>query len=352
MGRPMWLSGLTRQISGAGGPIKSYGSDMPAEPSGTTMPPRPKIGLALGAGVARGWSHIGVIQVLEEAGFAPDVVAGTSIGALVGGCYAARKLPELEEFARGLTRGRVFRLLDLAWSRSGMLSGDKLRELLDQALGETRIEHLEKPFICIGTELLTGHEIWLRSGRLSKAIRASYALPGVFTPVFFKQFWLIDGAVVNPIPVSACRALGARLVVAVNLNNDVFGGTVIQAPEIEQINGTGSNNFASSDPSQPQQKSFLRQMFAGSEADTPGFTTVLMAAFNISQDRMARSRLAGDPPDISVNPLAHDIGLFDFDKAAEAIEAGRDAARKALPEIERLITVLNTASHMQIGNDR
>jgi NTE family protein len=303
---------------------------------------RPRIGLALGAGVARGWGHIGVIQVLEEAGITPDVVAGTSIGALVGGCYAAGKLAELEQFARELTRGRVFRLLDLAWNRSGVLSGDKLRELLDQALGEIRIEELPKPFICIGTELLTGHEIWLRTGRLSKAIRASYALPGIFSPVFFKEFWLIDGAVVNPIPVSACRAMGARMVIAVNLNNDVVGGTVIQAPEA--TNGLRSlSPFTAVSEQQPSSKSFLRQMFGGG-SDEPGFTTVLMAAFNISQDRMARSRLAGDPPDVAITPLSHDIGLFDFDKAVEAIEAGREAAKKALPEIERVLAVLEAAS--------
>ncbi len=304
---------------------------------------RPRIGLALGAGVARGWSHIGVIEVLEEAGIELDVVAGTSIGALVGGCYAANKLQELKQFALELTRGRVFRLLDLAWNRSGVLSGDKLRELLDEALGEARIEHLPKPFICIATELLTGHEIWLRSGRLSKAIRASYALPGVFSPIFFKEFWLIDGAVVNPIPVSACRAMGARMVIAVNLNNDVFGGTVIQAPEIDARNGLASLSPFKPGEGVESPKSFLRQMFGGGSGE-PGFTTVLMAAFNISQDRMARSRMAGDPPDIAISPQSHDIGLFDFDKAAEAIAAGREAAEKALPEIKRVLGILEIAS--------
>ena len=238
-------------------------SNMTSEKTG-----RPKIGLALGAGVARGWTHIGVIQQLIEEGIEPDVVSGTSVGALVGGCYAAGKLHMLEEFARSLTRTKIFRLLDISWSKSGMISGDKLRELLDEGLGETRIEHIEKPFICIGTELLTGHEIWLRKGRLSKALRASYALPGVFSPVYFKELWLIDGAVVNPIPVSACRAMGARMVIAVNLNNDAFGGTVIQAPGLAGIESALETQQTDAKTNRPQ-KSLLRQMFGGS-SDEPG----------------------------------------------------------------------------------
>ncbi len=309
----------------------------------TTRAGRPKIGLALGAGVARGWSHIGVIQKLKEEGIEPDVVSGTSVGALVGGCYSAGKLNQLEEFARSLTRTKIFRLLDLSWSKAGMLSGDKLREVLDAALGEIRIEEIEKPFICIGTELLTGHEIWLRKGRLSKALRASYALPGVFTPVYFKELWLIDGAVVNPIPVSACRAMGARLVISVNLNNDAFGGTVIQAPEIADVERTVLKASAEASRKKPQ-KSVLQQMF-GSRSNEPGLTTVLMAAFNISQDRLARSRLAGDPPDIHINPVAPDIGLFDFDKSAEAIEAGRDAAAKVIPDLKYAMQRLEAVAH-------
>lgn len=310
-------------------------------------PGQPRIGLALGAGVARGWSHIGVIQKLAEEGIEPDVVSGTSVGALVGGCYAAGRLENLEEFARSLTRTKIFRLLDLSWGKAGLISGDRLRELLDDALGETRIEEVEKPFICIGTELLTGHEIWLRKGRLSKAIRSSYALPGVFSPVYFKELWLIDGAVVNPIPVSACRAMGARVVIAVNLNADAFGGTVIQAPEIADVERTVVHLNAQAEKPKPQ-KSVLRQMF-GRNSNEPGLTTVLMAAFNISQDRLARSRLAGDPADITINPAANGIGLFDFDKAEEAIEAGREAAARAIPEIKRAIGWLDAAAHVKPG---
>lgn len=280
---------------------------------------RPAIGLALGAGAARGFAHIGVITRLAEAGFSPDVVAGTSVGALAGGCHAAGKLEALTEFALSLTRRRIFSLLDFTWRGTGIITGDRLAKLLDQHLGNTRMEDLPIPFICIATELLTGHEVWLRRGELAPAIRASYALPGLFGPVRIGRQWLIDGAVVNPTPVSACRALGARLVIAVNLNSDAFTGTVIQKPE-----------------------EYLAEPENGDA--TPSLGAVLVAAFNISQDRLARSRLAGDPPDINIAPRTSDIGLFAFDKAAQAIEAGRVATERMLPEIEAAVLALERAA--------
>ena len=184
---------------------KSSNHTQTADPS-----PPAKVGIAFGAGVAKGWSHIGVIKRLDEAGIVPDVIAGASIGALAGGCYAAGKIDALEKFALGLTRRRVFSLMDFSWRGSGIISGNKLAQMLQDELGDTQVEDLERPFICIGTELNTGHEIWLQKGHLVTAMRASYALPGVFKPIHFNDMWLIDGAVVNPIPVSACRAPGRQ----------------------------------------------------------------------------------------------------------------------------------------------
>ncbi len=296
------------------------------------------IGLALGAGAARGWSHIGVIERLLEAGFQPSCVAGTSIGALIGGCYAAGLLEELKHFALSLTRRRLFSFLDFAWGGSGLITGDRLTTLLDEHIGELEFSELEVPFICIATELLTGHEIWLRDGSVVTAMRGSYALPGVFKPAHRDGKWLIDGAVVNPIPVSACRAMNSRLVIAVNLNSDAFGGTVIQQSLETEQNGANNNGAT---PSR-ERPSMLRQMLGSSEE--PGLTTVLVAAFNISQDRLARSRLAGDPPDINIMPRTPDIGLFEFDKARQAIDAGREAAERALPDIEYALDVLERVS--------
>src|SRR5690606_22483552 len=187
-----------------------------------------KIGLALGAGAARGWAHIGVLRGLLDAGIVPDIVAGTSIGAVVGGCHVAGRLDEVEAFARSLTRRRVFGYLDFNMTGSGLITGQRLRDRLLEHLGDTSIESLDTRFTAVATEIGTGHEIWLSRGRLVDAIRASYALPGIFKPVNVGGRWLFDGALVNPVPVSVCRALGARYVIAVNLNADMVGrGTVV-----------------------------------------------------------------------------------------------------------------------------
>lgn len=293
----------------------------------------PRLGIAFGSGAARGWAHIGVAQRLTEAGIVPDVVAGTSIGALVGGCDVAGRLAALEEFARSLTRRRLFGLLDISWRGSGLINGGRLTDLLVEQLGDTRIEDLPRPFICIATELATGHELWLKRGPMVEALRASYALPGVFQPVHLANRWLIDGAVVNPIPVSACRALGARVVIAVNLNTDAFGtGTVIQAPRTSH---SLAGRPASSQPSGLPNAAL--ENLDSLVPDKPSITAVLVAAFNISQDRLARSRMAGDPPDITIAPRAADIGIFDFDRAADSIRLGREAAEAALPHIESLM---------------
>lgn len=275
---------------------------------------RHAIGLALGAGAARGWAHIGAIERLEENGIHACAIAGSSIGALAGGMHAVGKLAVLKDFALGLTRRRVLSLLDISWRGSGLIAGERLGNLLDAAVGGVTFADAGIPFICIATELGTGHELWLRSGELAPAIRASYALPGVFRPVRVNGHWLIDGGVVNPVPVAACRALGARMVIAVNLGPETATGIAIQNPP----------DISASDKARA----------------APSLTSVLVAAFNITQDRLSRSRLAGDPPDISLNPRANGQGLFEFDKAEKAIAAGREAVDRAMPDIERALSVL------------
>ncbi len=302
---------------------------------------KPKIGIALGGGAARGWSHIGVLQALAEVGLSPDIVVGTSIGSVVGGCYVSDKLDELEIFARSLTRRRVFGLLDFNFAGSGLISGQRLSEELNDHLKHVQIENLNNKFVAVATELKTGHEIWLSKGPLVPAMHASYALPGIFRPVRINNRWLIDGALVNPIPVSVCRALGARIVIAVNLNWDFFGkGTVVPdqdafeedvIPEAENKPSVGNGRAA---------QNLLRRQFFGQGGDTPGISSVMMDAFNIIQDRIARSRLAGDPPDIMVMPILEEMGLFDFHMADKAIASGKQATEKVLEDIERAVSVL------------
>src|SRR3712207_5197420 len=221
----MFWDGIPRRSAGMGGGGGDTVMQAPGEKDPRT---RVKIGLALGGGAARGWSHIGVLRVLEAAGIVPDVIAGCSIGAVVGGCYAAGKLDALEAFACSLTKRRVMGLLDFHITGSGLIGGGRLQKLLDQDLTDQRIETLPMRFCTIATELVTGHEIWLTKGPLVQAMRASYALPGIFDPVMIRGRWLMDGALVNPIPITAARALGADLVICVNLNSEVRArGTVL-----------------------------------------------------------------------------------------------------------------------------
>ncbi len=301
--------------------------------------PRPTIGLVLGGGAARGWAHIGVVHALAEAGIRPHIITGTSIGAVVGGCYAAGALDNLEAFARSLTRRRVFGLLDLNFVGSGLISGNRLSRLLAARLQKSRIEDLPQKFVAIATELGTGHEIWMSRGELVEAMRASYALPGIFQPVRVGGRWLVDGALVNPVPVSAARALGATIVIAVNLQTDVFGrGTVVPDHSAEPIAEHAIAEVAAAGA--PRARRVLRRQLIGGDGGPPGISAVMVEAFNIIQDRIARSRLAGDPPDVMIGPKLGSIGHFDFHRAAEAIDIGYDTAQKAAAETRDAITAL------------
>ena len=297
----------------------------------------PQIGLALGSGVARGWAHIGVLKVLTRAGFLPDIIAGTSIGAVVGGFYAAKMLSDIEDFALRTTRRGIFGLADLSMRRGGLFSGRRLTDQLHENLGGTQIEDLPRAFVPVATELATGHEIWLRHGSMVDALRASYALPGIFAPVHLDGRWLIDGALVNPVPASVCRAFGARLVIAVNLNRDAFGKASTSKPVLLEADQDDELELKSDDQENQTRlgsyKAMLRQMFSSSEK-IPGMTTVMLSAFNIVQDRLARSRLAGDPPDITITPRVGHISLLEFESAAEAIRIGELATEERLPFIE------------------
>ena len=306
------------------------GSDRNPCGRGQNTQPSRGVALALGGGAARGWSHIGVLRALDEANIPIKMIAGTSVGALVGGCYLAGKLDELEEFARSLTPRRIIGFLDVTLRGSGLISGFRLAERMAEHLGDTQVEQLDRPLVCIATEIHTGHEIWLTEGSLIDAIRASYALPGIFEPVTLNNRVLVDGALVNPVPVPVCRAYEADAVVAVNLSSDIFGrGTVVRG-----------NTMGSS----------ISQPVGGAESDNQGMgnspivklgkalgvSGVMVEAFNIIQDRIARSRLAGDPPDMSIIPSVGHIGLAEFHKADQAIEAGYEAAQFEVARLKQL----------------
>jgi NTE family protein len=299
---------------------------------------RVRIGLALGSGAARGWAHIGVLQALTEAGLVPDVIAGCSVGAVVGGCYAAGKLDKIEAFARLLTKRRILGLLDFQIGGAGLIGGERLRALLERDLGSTAIGDLPLRFAAVATEIATGHEIWLTQGSLVDAIRASYALPGVLEPLNSGGRLLMDGALVNPIPVTLARALGADFVICINLNGDPrTRGTVIPAhgcvrEPLQPV--TGATGWWAR---LQTQRAIPKPSRARSASRVARPATILTDAFNIAQDRIARSRLAGDPPDLMISPRLAEIGLFEFHRAAETIALGRRATEKLLPEIREVL---------------
>jgi NTE family protein len=303
---------------------------------------RLSIGLVLGGGAARGFAHIGVLRTLAAHGIRPDVIAGTSIGAVVGGLFAAGQLDAFEDWCRQLTRRRVLGYLDFRFGGSGLISGSRLASKLEGTIGNTSFADLPLRLAAIATEIGTGHEIWLTRGRVSEAMAASYALPGIFPPKLIGGRWLMDGAMVNPLPISAARALGARLVIAVNLNADNFGrGTTIQdhGPDDEDDARRAQHELDRNRRGMFRPDRLLHREFFGAP-DRPGLSTVMVEAFQVMQDRITRSRLAGDPPDVMISPRLGRINLFDFHRAKDAIALGAEAAEKSIEAISESIAAL------------
>ena len=308
---------------------------------------RPVIGLALGGGAARGFAHIGVVRTLSAYGIVPDVVVGTSIGAVVGGAFAAGHLDTLETWARSLQPRNVLSYLDLKLNGSGLIGGDKLAAELEISLGKTLIEDLPLKFATVATEVRTGHETWVTHGRIVEAMRASYALPGIFSPVLIGDRWLVDGALVNPVPVSVARALGAEIVIAANLSSDIFAHSTT-------IYSHGAPAVAQQVPAEPApprrgigkffsaERAVKREFFGG--GGRPGISSVMVDAFNIMQDRITRARLAGDPPDLLITPRVGQVGWFDFHRAEELIAHGARAAERAMASIQEVIDILAPAT--------
>jgi NTE family protein len=285
---------------------------------------RPRIGLALGGGSARGWSHIGVIRQLEQAGIAPDLVCGTSIGALVGAAYAYKNLDKLEAWVTSLDWKDVVRFLDVGLS-GGLIKGSRVIDFFREHIVDCDFSNLALPFACVATDLATGREVWLREGSVSAAVRASISQPGLFEPVEHDERFLVDGNLVNPVPVSLARALGADIVIAVDLGSDLVSQRFRSTPAAAAANGV----FA-----------WLGERLqsvvgAGTRRSTPSILAVVTGSLAIMQVRIARSRLAGEPPDVLIAPTLGHLGLLDYHRAAEAISEGREAAALALPMIRR-----------------
>ncbi|MBE9553521.1 MAG: patatin-like phospholipase RssA [Proteobacteria bacterium] len=302
---------------------------------------RPRIGLALGSGAARGLAHIGVIRALAEAGIEPDIVCGSSIGAIVGASYAAGKIEALEDWVRTITWREIVSLLDVRFSSGGLIEGERLIRFLSELLGDVAIENLAKPFAAIATDFHSGREIWLKEGALTEALRASIALPGLFSPAKVGDRWLVDGGIVNPVPVSPCRALGADIVIAVNLNGDLVSKHSVATPESRvKTDGQGPwpellEGLMSDIPSVVRGGvGAIAERLLGPETGSPGYFDVIFGSVNIMQDHITRSRMAGDPPDVMLTPRLNQIGLLEFNRAEAAIEEGRRSVQRMLPALK------------------
>jgi NTE family protein len=302
-----------------------------------------KIGLALGSGSARGWSHIGVIRALAEQGIEPDVVSGCSIGSLVGAAYAKGELDKLEEWARQLRWQEIVDLMDINFLGGGFMKGDKLFQYIRRQTDDINIENLSIPFAAVTTDFDTGREVWLQRGSLLDAVRASIALPGLFTPAKLDGRWYVDGGLVNPVPVSLCRALGAEIVIAVNLNGELVGKhrqqrekELARAREKEsQAEIMLWDRFAGQfkDSFRSTKEAWLEELL-GANKEMPGMFEVLAGSINVMQDRITRSRMAGDPPDVMLTPRLAHIGMLEFDRADEVIAEGYGSLERMQAALE------------------
>lgn len=316
----------------------------PPERRGEFSPERgiPGIGLALGGGMARGFAHIGALNALNRHGIYPSIVAGTSIGAVVGAAYLTGQLRELEKWAMALNRMRILSYLDFRVRSAGLIGGKRLNSLLGKYFKDVNIEDLPHPFIAIASDLVTGHEVWLRKGSLIEAMTASFALPGVFPPVERNHRFLIDGALVNPCPVSACQAMGARLTIAVDLHADLIGKATKPGQNYQTVAGFDLFNEKDvpKEAAEPFMNNSLTRRLFRREDQSPSLFGVMVSSLGIIQDRLTRSRMAGDPPDVHIKPHIGHIGLLEFEKAQELIAAGEAAVIRAMPDIRAAMDVL------------
>ncbi|MEO0392233.1 MAG: patatin-like phospholipase family protein [Pseudomonadota bacterium] len=303
---------------------------------------RTKVGLALGAGAARGWALIGVLRALEAAGLKPDIIAGTSIGAITGAAYVTGQLDGLEAYARKLRMLDMVGLMDVTLSQGGLVATDRIAKELQLSIADMAIEEVPIPFACVATNLASGREVWLDKGPIKSAIWASAALPGLLPPIQRDDRWLVDGALVNPVPVSVCRAMGADIVVAINLNADLSN-----LPRLEKAEGRATDSNE-----QKESRSWLQNSMAGVFGDRgiawldnvtskrnprPNPLEVMVGCTDIYQDRMSRTRLAADPPDALIEPPLGAFSALDFQKAGEMIEIGHRHTTAMLPVIQQAL---------------
>jgi len=303
--------------------------------------PQPKIGLVLGSGSARGWCHIGIIEALNEKGIIPDIVCGSSIGAMVGAAFVADRMSPLKDWVLALKWREIASSVSVGLSGGGLIDGNVFKDLMVKLNIDAPIESYATPFACVATDLATGREIWLRDGPVHEAVRASMAMPGVFSPARQGEEWLLDGGLVNPVPVSTCRALGADFIIAVNLNDNLVDGRIETRVAGQGQNGHRVTQMPVSEglfqkvPSSIQQRiSKITPHPRTPKPAAPGYFEVFESSINIMQEQITQGRLSAEPPDVMLVPRVGHMGLFDFQRAQEAIAEGRTCVEQALPKLK------------------
>ncbi|MDH3328632.1 MAG: patatin-like phospholipase RssA [Desulfobulbaceae bacterium] len=294
-----------------------------------------KIGLALGSGSSRGWAHIGILSALSEHGIKPGIICGTSIGSLVGASYVADNIEKLEAWVRSLTRFETVRFFEINSSLNGFVDTERLHNFLNEYVADDQdvIEDLSKQFAAVSTDLETGREVWFTQGPILEAVWASISMPGLFPAIKNNSRWLVDGGLVNPVPVSVCRALGADIVIAVNLNGDIVGKHF--TPPIKRTVQDHSIRGKITELVREYTDTFFSSRRENDKP--PSLFDAIAGSVNIIQDRITRSRMAGDPPDILLSPKLSHIGLLEFYRAGEAIEEGKKCVERMLPEITHVL---------------
>ena len=288
------------------------------------------VSLVLGSGGARGYSHIGVIEELERRGYEIVCVAGSSMGALVGGVYAAGRLQEYRQWVTGLSWVSVFKLMDLTLRGEGTIRGERLLKRLREILGNPLIEELAIPYTAVATDLTHQKEVWFQNGSLLDAIRASIAVPGFFTPVIEEERMLVDGGVLNPIPIIPTVAAHADLIIAVDLNSDVKMPQV-SLPDTQYLNRSGFSDEWHLDGS-PQEESEADEVSLPNKG--AGRIDVLLNAVEVMQESLGKYKVAGYPPDLLIQIPKDACSFYDFHRASEMIELGRCISERSLESME------------------
>lgn len=303
------------------------------------------VSLVLGSGGARGYAHIGVIEEIERRGYEIICIAGSSMGALVGGVYAAGGLAEYRDWVKGLSKFEIFRLLDIAFTR-GTIRGERLFQRLNDIIGNPTIEDLPIDYTAVATDIVRQKEVWFQAGPLQTAMRASVAVPGFFTPYVHEHRILVDGGVLNPLPIIPTVASHADLIIAVDLNARDPRHDVLDLPDNAYLNrsgisdswslgstpngngnGNGSNGNGCATP-----------YGEGAKRGPPrvgGRIDVLLDSVEVMQGSLAQYKIAGYPPDLVIS-IPHDLcHFFEFYRATEVIEVGRQVARERLEALEQ-----------------